>query len=78
VLYGSWCTTCCEAHINSADESACLTADNIQNEGKFYLCSQIMGGVENVVSLPVDIPRTGRKGSDLPSKAVLQEYLQFL
>jgi hypothetical protein len=39
--------------------------------------SQITGVFENAVPLHVDIPRTGRRGSDLPFEAVLQEYLQF-
>jgi hypothetical protein len=26
---------CCEAHMNFADESACLTGDNVRNEGNF-------------------------------------------
>jgi hypothetical protein len=33
--------------------------------------------VENAVPLHVDIPRIGRRGSDLPFQAVLQEYLLF-
>jgi hypothetical protein len=31
-LHGDQWAFCCEAHTNFADESACLTADNIQNE----------------------------------------------
>jgi hypothetical protein len=31
-LHGCRCADCCEAHTNFADESACLTADNIWNE----------------------------------------------
>jgi hypothetical protein len=46
-------------------------------KGSSYLCSQITGGVENVVPLQVDIPRTGRRGYDLPSEDALQEYLKF-
>jgi hypothetical protein len=34
-LHGGGCAACCEEHTNFADESACLTADNVQNEGKF-------------------------------------------
>jgi hypothetical protein len=30
--HGDRCTAGCEAHTTSADESACLTADNIRNE----------------------------------------------
>jgi hypothetical protein len=41
-----------------------------------YLCSQTKEGVENAVPLHVDIPHTGRRGSDLQFEAVLQEYLQ--
>jgi hypothetical protein len=39
--------------------------------------SQITGGIENAVPLHIEIPRTVRRGSDLPFEAVLQEYLQF-
>jgi hypothetical protein len=42
-------------------------------KGSSYLCSQTTS-VENSVSLHVDIPRTGGRGSD---EAVLQEYFQF-
>jgi hypothetical protein len=31
-LRGDWCAACREAHTNFADESACLTADNVRNE----------------------------------------------
>jgi hypothetical protein len=31
-LHGDQCTAGCEAHTNFADESACLTADNVRNE----------------------------------------------
>jgi hypothetical protein len=31
-LHGDRCTAGCEAHTNFADESACLKADNVQNE----------------------------------------------
>jgi hypothetical protein len=41
--------------------------------GSSYLCSQIIGGVENVVPLHVDIPRTGGRVLNYPLK-----YLQFL
>jgi hypothetical protein len=58
-----------------ADESACLTADNVRNGISYN--SPITGGVENAVPLHVHIPRTGRRGSDLPFEAVLQEYLKF-
>jgi hypothetical protein len=34
-------------------------------KGSSYLCSQIIGGVENAVPLHVDIPRTGGGGFDL-------------
>jgi hypothetical protein len=33
--HGDRCTTGCEAHMDFADEAACLKADNIRNEGKF-------------------------------------------
>jgi hypothetical protein len=46
-------------------------------KGSSYLCSQIMGGVENSVPLHVDIPRTGGRGFNLPYKDALQEYLKF-
>jgi hypothetical protein len=46
-------------------------------KGTPYLCSHITEGVENAVSLHVDIPHTGRRDSDLPFEAGLQEYLQF-
>jgi hypothetical protein len=31
-LHGDGCTTGCQAHMNCADESICLLADNVQNE----------------------------------------------
>jgi hypothetical protein len=31
-LHSGQCATCCEAHTNFADESACLTADYVPNE----------------------------------------------
>jgi hypothetical protein len=46
-------------------------------ERSSYVCSQITGGVENAVPLHADTHRTGGRGSDLPSEAVLPEYLQF-
>jgi hypothetical protein len=46
-------------------------------KGNSYLCSQITEGALNAVPLHVDIPRTGKIGSDLPFEAVLQEYFQF-
>jgi hypothetical protein len=46
--------------------------NNIWNEGKF-LHSQITGGVENAVPLHVGIPRTGGRGSGLPSENSLQQ-----
>lgn len=33
-VHGDWCAACCKAHVNPASESACLTANNIWNEGK--------------------------------------------
>jgi hypothetical protein len=47
-------------------------------KGSSYLCSQITGGFDNDVPLHVDIPRTGGRGSDLPSEESLQQYLKFL
>jgi hypothetical protein len=35
VLNGNRCATCCDEHKNFVDESACLMADNVQNEEKF-------------------------------------------
>jgi hypothetical protein len=46
-------------------------------KGHFFICSQITGGVENALSLHVNIPRTDGRSSDLSFEAVLQEYLQF-
>jgi hypothetical protein len=63
--------------MNFVDESACLTADEVQMKVSSYLCIQITGGVENAVPLNVDIPCTSRRDSDLPFEAVLREYLQF-
>jgi hypothetical protein len=34
VLRGGQCAACCKSHTNFADESACLMADNVWNEGK--------------------------------------------
>jgi hypothetical protein len=34
-LHGGQCTACCEEHTNFTIESACLMANNVQNEGKF-------------------------------------------
>jgi hypothetical protein len=31
-LHGGRCAACCEAHTNFADESACLTSDNVRIE----------------------------------------------
>jgi hypothetical protein len=31
-LHGNRCAAGCEAHTNFADESVCLTADNVRNE----------------------------------------------
>jgi hypothetical protein len=42
---------CRTAHTNFADESACTTANNVQNSYN----SQVIGGVENDVPLHVDI-----------------------
>jgi hypothetical protein len=42
-----------------------------------YLCSQIIGGVENAVPLHTNIPCTSGRDFDLPSEDALQEYLKF-
>jgi hypothetical protein len=52
-------------------------ADNIWNEERSYLCSQITGGVENAVPLQANIPCTGGRDFDLPSENALQENLKF-
>jgi hypothetical protein len=57
-------------HVILADESVCLLASNFQNEVVVIHRSR-----ENAVPLNVDIPYTGRGGSDLSFKAVLQEDL---
>jgi hypothetical protein len=46
-------------------------------KGSSYLCSQITGGVENIVPLHIDISCTGRGGFDLPSEDSLQQYFKF-
>jgi hypothetical protein len=33
-LHGGWGADCREEHMNFVDESACLMADNVWNEGK--------------------------------------------
>jgi hypothetical protein len=52
-LQGDRGAACREAHTNFADESACLTADNVRNE--VVNNSQFTGGFENAVPLHVDI-----------------------
>jgi hypothetical protein len=47
-------------------------------KGSSYLCSQITGGVENVVPLHVDIPDTGGRGFVLPSEISLRCFLSVL
>jgi hypothetical protein len=42
-LHGGRWAACCEAHTNFADESACLTADNVWNEGKYLTCGPLGG-----------------------------------
>jgi hypothetical protein len=74
-LNGELCTAGCEANTNFADESICVLADNVQNEVVTIQRSQEVLKLLSLVH--VDIPRTGGKGSDLPSEVVLQEYLQF-
>jgi hypothetical protein len=34
-LHNDRCIAGCEAHTNFSDESVCLAADNVRNEGKF-------------------------------------------
>jgi hypothetical protein len=50
-------------------------ADNIWMKGSSYLYSQITGGVENAVPLHVDIPRTGGRGSDLPTNVFFRFFI---
>jgi hypothetical protein len=52
-FHGNQCVVGCEAHTNFADESACLMAISIRNEGNHN--SQITGGVENAVPVCIDI-----------------------
>jgi hypothetical protein len=35
MLHSGRCAPCYKVHTNFADESACLMADNVRNEGKF-------------------------------------------
>jgi hypothetical protein len=51
--HGGRFTACPEAHTNFADESACLTADNIQNEVVTIHRSKVM--LKMLSSLHVDI-----------------------
>jgi hypothetical protein len=46
-------------------------------KGSSYLHSQIIGGVENAVSLHVAIPCNSGTSFHLPSEDALQEYLKF-
>jgi hypothetical protein len=39
VLYSHWCTTGCKGHMNFDDESACLIANNVCNEGRLLTLS---------------------------------------
>jgi hypothetical protein len=75
LLHSVLCTAGCEADTNFAAKSICLLAHIFRNE--VVNNSQITGGVENVVPLHVDIPRTSGRCSDLPSADVLQEYMKF-
>jgi hypothetical protein len=50
-------------------------AENFRNE--VVNNPQITGDDENAIPLHVDIPRSGRRSSDLPFEAVLHEYLQY-
>jgi hypothetical protein len=78
LLTGSWlCTSWEPVHcwLQGAHEfSRCINMPVgwLRSEWSRYN-SQITGGVENAV----DILHTGRRSSNLPFEAVLQEYLQF-
>jgi hypothetical protein len=74
-LHGDQCTAGCEEDTNFADESIRLLGDNFRNEVITVHRSQKV--FEIAVHLNADIPRTDRKGSNLPFETVLQEYLQF-
>jgi hypothetical protein len=41
-LHGDRCAACFEAHMNFADESACLMADNVWNEGSNQLVDSLI------------------------------------
>jgi hypothetical protein len=55
VFHGNQCATCCEAHANFADESACLAGDNVWNEVVTIHRSQEL--LKTLSSLYVDIFR---------------------
>jgi hypothetical protein len=55
-FHGNQCTAGWEAHMNFADKSACLTADNIWNE---VVTNHKSGNVENAAPLHLDIPCKG-------------------
>jgi hypothetical protein len=54
-LHGGRCAACCETHTNFADESACLTADNVPYEVVTIHSSQEV--LKMLSSLHVDIFR---------------------
>jgi hypothetical protein len=54
-LHGGRCAACCEAYTNFANESACLTADNVWNEVVTIHRSQEV--LKVLSSLYVDISR---------------------
>jgi hypothetical protein len=54
-LHGGHYVACCKVHTNFADESACLTADNVPNEVVTIHRSQEM--LKMLYSLHVDIFR---------------------
>jgi hypothetical protein len=76
-VHGDRCAARHEAHANFADESVCLMADNARNEGKFLLLFTDHRRCWKCCPIRVDIPLTGRRGSDLTFEAVVQEILQF-
>jgi hypothetical protein len=41
-LHGDWCIAVCEVHTNFANESACLTANNVWNEVVTIHRSQVL------------------------------------
>jgi hypothetical protein len=55
-FHGDRCAACCEASANFADESACLTGDNVSNEVvKIHRSQEVL---KMLSSLHVDIFRS--------------------